>query len=456
MILKRSLLILLVTIISINLKAQCVINATVSYTPNSVCLKDTVKFNVTSNVVNVNYDWTGPNGYTATGANATVDNVTMANQGSYVVVSSKTGCASDTDTVVINVNQPVIPTIAPDTPICSGDTLVVRLINPGGGFEAVGWAPDGTSDTTDANSTNLVFPDAFQATHVGEYKVITTSSNGCVSDTIRFTIPATAIVNIPDTPVASALANPICKGDTLRLTVNSSTNVTGYHWTGPNAQQFNQKDVVVYGYNLTGKQQFIVHTDSNGCFSEPDTLIVDVLSTADPKVTISADPGFIVGTNVAVTFTANVQNEGFNTVYQWRKNGVNIPNQNSKTYTAVSTKDIQQGDLLTVWIQTTPTCANTDTALSSITSLNIKLDVAELNNQNVIQLYPNPVTDILQVEGIEDAAKLRITNITGQLVDLTGKVAVAGNNVSINTASLAPGMYILQYENKAARFLKAE
>ncbi len=452
--LKKSLLLVFACLATIAANAQCVINATASYTPTTVCEGDTVRFSMSSNVVGVNYNWSGPFGYSETGANPTIDSIQISQKGTYVVITSKIGCASDTDSVVIQVNQPIIPTIVPDTPICSGDTLRIRLVNAGGGFEAITLAPDNSIDTT--NTGTLIYPNALKHTHTGIYKYITTSSSGCVSDTLTFTIPSRAIPYQPDTPIAAAVTNPICKGDTLRLTGGSNSAVDRYYWEGPNGQNYNVKDVTVNGYNLTGKQMFLLRTDSNYCKSDPDTLIVDVLHTDPPKVAIAADPGFIVGTNVQVTFTANVQNEGFNNIYQWRKNGVNIPNAVNKTYQAVTTQTIQQGDILTVWVQTIPTCANIDTALSNPTSLNIKLDVKEVTTNNQLQLYPNPVKDILHVTGVTDERKLIVTNLVGQKVDLKSRMIVNKQTVKINTVSLQPGIYILRYGNKAMKFIKTD
>lgn len=452
--LKKSLLLVFICLATIAANAQCVINATASYMPTTVCQNDTVQFSMSSNVVGVSYNWTGPAGYSETGANPTVDSIQPSQKGTYVVITSKIGCASDTDSIAINVNVPEYPNVRPDTPICSGDTLSITFGTVLSTFEVVCFAPDNSVDTTLIKY--ISYPNAQKHTHSGQYKFITISNAGCVSDTQTFTIPGSAIPYQPDTPIAAAVTNPICKGDTLRLTGGSNSAVDRYYWEGPNGQNYNVKDVTVNGYNLTGKQMFLLRTDSNYCKSDPDTLIVDVLHTDPPKVAIAADPGFIVGTNVQVTFTANVQNEGFNNIYQWRKNGVNIPNAVSKTYQAVTTQTIQQGDILTVWVQTVPTCANIDTALSNPTSLNIKLDVKEVTTNNQLQLYPNPVKDILHVTGVTDERKLIVTNLVGQKVDLKSRMIVNKQTVKINTVSLQPGIYILRYGNKAMKFIKTD
>jgi hypothetical protein len=62
------------------------------------------------------------------------------------------------------------------------------------------------------------------------------------------------------------------------------------------------------------------------------------------------------------------------------------------------------------------------------------MDMAE------VKIYPNPVTDILHIDGIEKDATISIYNVTGQLVQRTNRTA--GKAVSLS--GQATGTYILQ------------
>lgn len=433
--------------------AQCSINTSISYHPTpNICSGDTLTLSATANVSGVSFTWSGPNNYTSSGQNAVLPSVTTNHTGVYKVVVTKTGCASDSDSVSITVNQTPTPPLLPKTPICSGDTLDIDLLQFPKNTTAIGWAPNGYSDTV--IQSPLTFPNAEKHTHSGEYKIVASSAT-CTSDTLRVIIPQYEIVNRPDTPVASIAQTPLCSGDTLRLTGSSNSTVDGYYWTGPNQQNYIAKDVTINGYNIVGKQQFILHTDSNGCFSVPDTLDIDVHPIKSPSVSIQADPSFIVAPNVLVTLTALPVDSGANVQYQWRKNGADISGETGKTLSVVTTQSIQQGDLISVWINTTPTCAPTSTAVSNLVSINILLGINEVENENELQLYPNPVQDVLTIKAKKDISSIELTNLTGNNISLHNRLQQINKaSFKLNTNQLPSGIYFLKTNLGIYRFVK--
>ena len=72
-------------------------------------------------------------------------------------------------------------------------------------------------------------------------------------------------------------------------------------------------------------------------------------------------------------------------------------------------------------------------------------------NTNRILLYPNPVQDVLYVEGIEENTMIRIFNIKGALFQ---SAIAKEKEVQLNVGALPQGMYILQAGNQAIRFIK--
>ena len=70
--------------------------------------------------------------------------------------------------------------------------------------------------------------------------------------------------------------------------------------------------------------------------------------------------------------------------------------------------------------------------------------VADIKNGLSLSVYPNPTSDILNVEiGDEDTNELQVLNTNGQVV-LSYKVVAGESSKSLNIASLKPGTYILQ------------
>ena len=433
-------------------EAQCSISASTSYLPSpNVCTGQTLTLSASSNVTGVSYLWSGPNSFSDTNQNATIPNVTAANAGTYRVIVSKVSCVSDTDSVVIVINTTPTPPLVPQTPICSGDTLKINMLQFPKNTTAIGWAPDGKSDTT--IKSPLVFPNALKHTHSGEYKVIVSNSI-CTSDTLRVIIPQHNIVYRPDTPVASIAKNPLCSGDTLQLSATSSTTVQGYYWTGPNQQNYITQNINISGYSIVGQQQFVVRTDSNGCFSVPDTINIDVHPIKTPSVTISADPSFIVSQNVQVTLTAKPLDTGVNLQFQWRKNGVEILGATKRTLSVVTSQDVQPGDLITVWIKTTPSCAPVDTALSNPVSINITASIDDID-KSVLMLFPNPANNFLTVSAPEQIDLVEVYTITGKRINVESKHNQS-NSVYINTSNLSSGMYLLKTNLGMQRFLKTK
>src|SRR5690606_766066 len=135
------------------------------------------------------------------------------------------------------------------------------------------------------------------------------------------------------------------------------------------------------------------------CHSVPDTAIVDVYPTNKPTVIISANPGYIVGIYTPVTLTANVTDSSINMLYQWRKNGRDIFGETNKSVSLVFGVDIKEGDFISVWISSTPSCSGTDTILSEQVAVTHKVSVEDIESSK-IALYPNPVQNILTVQGV--------------------------------------------------------
>ena len=171
-----------------------------------------------------------------------------------VLITDLNGC-TDTDTVIVTVNN--LPNISAgsDIQICIGDTT--QLLVTGG--DSYLWTPEtGLSNDTSFNPTVSI-------NDTMEYFVTGTDVNGCInSDTVS--------VIINPLPTASAGNNvDICIGDTIQLT---ATGGESYNWT--NGSFLN--DNLIFNPNAapdTTMEFIVTVTDSNTCVNT-DSIIVSV------------------------------------------------------------------------------------------------------------------------------------------------------------------------------------
>jgi gliding motility-associated-like protein len=163
----------------------------------------------------VNYDWTGPNGFTGTGQEITIDKLQPADAGAYhVLVTTDKGCSAP-DTTQVVVYPAVAPQVSGGTAVCEGQPV---QLNASGGVKYE-WTP-----ATGLSSPNIADPVAMPA-DTTEYKVTIYNEYGC-SDTALTTI------NIWKKP--RAMAGPdkrMREGKTVPLEGIAEGTQVHYFWT---------------------------------------------------------------------------------------------------------------------------------------------------------------------------------------------------------------------------------
>ncbi|MCQ2233143.1 MAG: T9SS type A sorting domain-containing protein [Paludibacteraceae bacterium] len=74
--------------------------------------------------------------------------------------------------------------------------------------------------------------------------------------------------------------------------------------------------------------------------------------------------------------------------------------------------------------------------------------INEVENDGItLFVYPNPVTDYLQVIGAEKNAQIRIVSLQGNIVKMS-------NESRVDVANLLPGVYLLKVNGKTLKFVK--
>ncbi|MEM0999901.1 MAG: gliding motility-associated C-terminal domain-containing protein, partial [Bacteroidota bacterium] len=246
------------------------------------CAGDTLFLTASGNPTH-QYAWTGPNGFSATGANVIVPNAGPSANGSYTVSVTNGQCGATGSVVYNQINPiPASPTISAGAVLCEGDALNLTTVAYSGGSVAYIWnAPNG-SDTTAVPSYGI---GAVDTSHAGSYSVVGVV-NGCAS-------LASGNVNVvvhplPAAPVISSNRDTLCEGDTLSFI---TANVQGdYFWSGPAGYSSNnQIPPALNGVTASNAGTYDLYLSVNGCTSPvtSDTIVV-VARPATPTIQAAA------------------------------------------------------------------------------------------------------------------------------------------------------------------------
>ncbi|MBK6883097.1 MAG: hypothetical protein IPH05_09180 [Flavobacteriales bacterium] len=194
---------------------------------------------------NGSFAWTGPNGFTSTEQNPTVNAAGTYN----LTVTGTNGCTSSTSVTVILDDQLPSASATGGTLTCS--VTSIQLMGTGNGSFA--WSgPNGFTSTEQNPTVNAA----------GTYNLTVTGTNGCTSST-----SATVILD-DQLPGASAT------GGTLTCSVTSiqlmGTGNGSFAWSGPNGFTSTEQNPTV---NAAGTYNLTV-TGTNGCTSSTSATVI--------------------------------------------------------------------------------------------------------------------------------------------------------------------------------------
>jgi gliding motility-associated-like protein len=215
------------------------------------------------------YAWAGPNGWTSSDQNPSINNVVIANTGTYKLTVTNFNNATSSDTVSVAFKALPIP-IAQAVAICPAGTMQLKA-NPGG-MTSYLWSGPGGFTSALQNPAPMAYPDP-----PAEFKLTVVDWNGCEAST-------TITPKVFQPTITSN--SPICSGDTLRLR-GEPNGMVSYKWSGPN--NFNstlQSPSLnnVTAATATGKYTLTV-VDKGGCTYSNS---IDVsFNAAPPAATIT-------------------------------------------------------------------------------------------------------------------------------------------------------------------------
>jgi hypothetical protein len=253
----------------------------------------------------------------------------------------------------------------------------------------------------------------YYATTSGSYTVRVGNAANCFTESIAVSV--TAVPKPAKPNVLFSGDTELCDGEQIMFTSSAVSNNQWYKDGSAISGATGQNIVVA----TTGS--FTVEVSSlTNCSTSSDAVQVNMHPLpAQPTITVDS-----------LTLTSSSAN-----AYQWYKDENIIVNATTQNYTVSSTGSYK------VRIKDLADCEAFSDTVNFLLS-----GISNYTNQ-IIQVYPNPVKDILRVSGI--GYRVTVYNYLGEKV--MERELVDGQ---INVSSLPTGIYILKTEEGIARFVK--
>jgi uncharacterized protein (TIGR02145 family) len=279
----------------------------------------------------VTYSWTGPNGFTATGANVT--NVpTPSGTPPFIYVCTATpstvGVGPLTSTTTVTVNPiPQATASSGSNSICSGSTTNISLVSNVAGtsfaWNVVNTNAYGSSSGVGGSISQTLF--STNNTVGTVIYTITPTASGCIGLPI---ISAISVKPIPVAVATSSLAR-LCSGSTSTIVLSSTPAGATFVWTATQTDAMGASvgsgttiaQVLTAPGNLTGTVDYTIIPILNDCSGLPIHSLISV----DPQLLILTNPiatqTICSGTEATLLSVVAANSESLS--YQWFYNSTN-------------------------------------------------------------------------------------------------------------------------------------
>lgn len=431
------------------------------------------------------YQWSGPNNYFSNQPNPIVTSNAMAiHNGTYcVTITGATGCTSFG---CIQVNLAILgvtPTLASNgVSFCPGQTVLLSTPTYQGQNVSYQWFQDASPNQPillgETTVNNFGVPNLAPGVYTFYVKVFANGCNTALSNSITITMH----------PTPPADAEPemtlVCEGQPISL--QSPTPPTGgltYTWTGPNSYSSTAQNPLVAASAVESQHEgkYILVTQRNGCFSNPDTVMVNI-NPKPAKPSLSGVVNVCEGQTIILvcnTMSADQwiwTSPQFDTFFTGPSNSANvlqIPNADQMDegqWTVIVSANncfSDESNPITVKVQAYPVIMAGSNApicqdsLLKLTATYTSPDSITIWNwtgpgfaslvQNPIQ--PNGASGVYQVIantsfGCADTATVNVTNVVAPLISFIGNNAPACCNGTAATlsATVNSGNHPLTYQ----------
>ncbi|MFY7884309.1 MAG: hypothetical protein ACOVOV_05630, partial [Dolichospermum sp.] len=428
--------------------------------PANICSGKNLTLTASTTSVGVpTYNWTFVNGATPQGATQTINNITVAQSGTYRVNVTINLCKSDDTTLVLTVDStPIKPVIVSNSPICSDSAIKLSTSNIYPITVVHNWSFGGSSIN---NTQSFSIPNA-QVNNAGFYRVFVTSNAGCISiaDSVNITINKSPSIAILDT------LNPTeCASAKGYINLNGLLPNTLYHIYYTNNSNIKTQDQtsnasgILKVDTLRAGTYSNIYVTLNNCPSKTVGPITLVDPTPPVMPTITSFDSICSGKNLSLS--ANTTSVGGVPTYTWTYptgtivNGQsiainNIPKYFSGTYKVYVTinkcQSIEASKF--VRVDSTPLAPSIITNSPVCSDSTIKLEASTISPGNMIYSWTgaNGFTSFLQNPTVLNAQTINAGNYSVFVTSIIGSCSSTINNQNV-TINQSPTVYIKDSTN---------
>jgi hypothetical protein len=218
--------------------------------------------------------------------------------------------------------------------------------------------------------------------------------------------------------VANASSTAVCEGESITL---NGTGASTYQWDN------GATDGVAFPATTT-TTYLVIGTDQFGCTG---TDSIEITVTPAPSTTLATQPT-VCDSDVAFTLSGGTPAGG-------TFSGTGVSNGDFDP----ATSGIGTFTIMYSYLDTVTGCTGTSTADLIV---NDCASITELEAEGIL-VYPNPATDVLNVQTISDIKAIEV-------VDLSGMIVANGTQNSVSVSNLASGMYVINVTTEAGMFTK--
>jgi hypothetical protein len=338
-----------------------------------------------SNTANSNTGGTLINGATST--SYTPSSTTTGTKYYYATATGSCGTATSSVSGAVTVKPfPSVYAYATNPTICSGSFTSMNAY----GADSYSWSPaTGLSATTGPS----VIASPISTT---TYTVTGTAINGCVnSSTVTVTVNSVVVSVNPLSPSK-------CHGSPA-ITLTASGALT-YSWSPSTGLSATTGSIVTANPTATTTYT-ITGTNSNGCVGTVP-VTVTVIPPISAVITPASSTTFCAGQSISVVLNANT---GANLIYQWIKNGVNIPGATQSSYTA-SQVGLYQVTVTNTLAPCFITSLGVSVSVQTTGTILMNGDLCE-NGYTILSTKPGSGTFVVNWLNIEHNYSLRAWNV---------------------------------------------
>ncbi len=342
----------------------------------------------------------------------------------YTVTTEKDGCSETSDPVDVDANAgPTVPTVTASgsLDVCEGSTLILT-----------------SSSANEYSWSNGSTTRSIAVTAPGVYFVSTSSGPGCSAQSTYKTVN---FLPAPVPPTVS-ISGSTTLDSTHTSVVLTASSADSYEWiTGSSAQSITVSSAGNYRVTIT---------DANGCSATSDDVYISTENCTPPTapvITLSGASVISSGQNVTLTSSGDGG-------YLWSNgsNSSSITVSSSGTYTV---REYNGGGCFSTSLPVSVIVVNGGVEIDEVIAATNELVNHASDNLNV---YPNPVKDILNVEFIqkyESDVVLSLIDLTGREIQNIKTSALAGNNrINMDVSALPDGIYFAFLISDGQKFVK--